>query len=85
MSVAMLPCCCCASCNSGSYQQTEATSRTGRASKNQYTWGAYEKDWAASGQLYQRPSYPDGRPFDPEDVMRPLRLNGIVGKGPNCD
>ena len=34
----------CASCNLGSYHQTEAASCTGSASKNQYTWARYEKN-----------------------------------------
>jgi hypothetical protein len=55
------------------------------ASKNQYTWAAYEKDWEAVGNPYQPPSYPDGTLFQPEDDMHPLRLNGVIGKGPDCD
>jgi hypothetical protein len=55
------------------------------ASKNQYTWAAYEKDWEALGDPYQPPSYPDGTLFQPEDDMHPLRLNGVIGKGPGCD
>jgi hypothetical protein len=31
----------------------------GMASKNQYTWAAYEKDWEAVGLSYQPPRYPD--------------------------
>jgi hypothetical protein len=50
-----------------------------------HTWARYEKYWGQVGKSYQRLRYPDGTLFEPEDDMRPLRLNGVVGKGPDCD
>ena len=67
------------------FRQTEAASRTGSASKNQFTWAKYEKDWAAVGKSYEPLRYPDGSSFEPENDLHPLRLCGVIGKGRDCE
>ena len=83
MGAVMLP--CCSNCNTGSYRQTPASSLSGMVSRNQHTWAKYEKDWPAEGKSYEAPQLPDGSFFDPENDLHPLRLCGVIGKGPDCE
>jgi hypothetical protein len=54
-------------------------------SRNQHTWAKYEKDWAAEEKSYEPPLLPDGSSFEPENDLHPLRLCGVIGKGPDCE